>query len=117
MLCVVKTVAIIKQTQKDLMEPPRRYFAQKIHIKSTHYEENKTINFQMFLCNLNEKKRLTAQSIQKSIIWYPISIKNKFPCFETGERSLIDLTQEVIFFLFLASLVSQYLKFFCFYLL
>ena len=54
----------------------------------------------MFLCVLNEKKGLTAQSIQKSITWRPISIKYKFSCFETGERSLIDLTlQDVIFFI------------------
>ena len=31
MFLVVKTVAISKQTQKDLLEPPRRYFNQKIH--------------------------------------------------------------------------------------
>ena len=54
----------------------------------------------MFLCVLTEKKGLTAQSIQKSIIWRPISIKYKFSCFETGERSLIDFTlQDVIFFI------------------
>ena len=54
----------------------------------------------MFLCVLNEKKGLTVQSIQTSIIWRPISIKYKFSCFETGERSLIDLTlQNVIFFI------------------
>ena len=53
----------------------------------------------MFLCVLNKNKGLTAQSIQKSIIWCPISIKYKFPCFETGDRALIDLTlQDVIFF-------------------
>ena len=54
----------------------------------------------MFLCALNENKRLTAQSIQKSIIWCLISFKNKFSCFEPGERSLIDLDlQDVIFFI------------------
>ena len=42
--------------------------------KNAHNEENKTINFRMFLCGLNEKKRLIAQSIQNSIIWCPISI-------------------------------------------
>ena len=38
MVRVVKVVAISKQTQKDLMEPPRRYFEQNIHIttKSLH---------------------------------------------------------------------------------
>ena len=85
------------------MEPPKNIFRSKNshHNQNfTHYEENKTINFQMFLCVLNEKKRLTAQSIQKPIIWCPISIKYKFSCFETGERSLIDLTlQDVIFFI------------------
>ena len=83
---------------------PKKIFGSKNshhNQKSTHYEEKKTINLRMFLCVLIGKKRLTAQSIQKSIIWCPISIKNKFLCFETGERSLIDLTlQDVIFFYF-----------------
>ena len=102
MFRVVKTVAISKQTKQDLMEPPRTFSIKKFtsQPKSTHYEENKAINFQMFLCVLNEKKGLTVQSIQKSIIWRPISIKYKFSCFETGERSLTDLTlQNVIFFI------------------
>ena len=44
------------------------------HRRSTHHEENKAINFRMFLCVLDEKKRLTAQSIKSSIMWCPISI-------------------------------------------
>ena len=40
--------------------------------KPTHSEENKTINLRMFLCGLNEKKMLNAQSIQNSIVWCPI---------------------------------------------
>ena len=83
--------------------PKKIFGSKKSHYnqKPTHYEEKKTINLRMFLCVLIGKKRLTAQSIQKSIIWCPISIKNKFLYFETGERSLIDLTlQDVIFFYF-----------------
>ena len=43
--------------------------------KTTHNEENKTFNLLIFLRALNEKKRLTAQSIQNSIIWCSIRIK------------------------------------------
>ena len=68
--------------------------------KSTHNEENKTINLRKFLCPLNASKWLTAQSIQDSIIWWPISITNKCSCFESGERSLIDLTLQNVFFFF-----------------
>ena len=102
-----------KTNSKRFNGAPKKVFCTKNshhNRKPTHYEENKTINFQMFLCALNEKKRLTAQSIQKSIIWYPISIKNKFSCFETGERSLIDLTQDVIFFYFWPHFVFIYFK-------
>ena len=31
--------------------------------KSTYNEKNRTINLRMFLCGLNEKKSLSAQSI------------------------------------------------------
>ena len=36
--------------------------------KFIHNEENKTFNLRMFLCSLNEKKRLIGQSIQNLII-------------------------------------------------
>ena len=42
--------------------------------KFTHNKESKTFNLRMFLCALNEKKKLTGQSIQNLIIWGPISI-------------------------------------------
>ena len=79
--------------------PKAMFPAKNLHHspKSTQNEEKKTINLRMFLCGLNEKKRLNAQNIQNSIIWYP----NKFSCFESGERSLIHLTfQDVFFFYF-----------------
>ena len=41
--------------------------------KSTHNEEKKTINFRMLLYASNEKKMLTAQRIQNSVIWYLIN--------------------------------------------
>ena len=46
--------------------------------KSTHKEEN---IYECFCCGLNEKKRSTAQSIQNSILWCPISITKKISCF------------------------------------
>ena len=42
--------------------------------KLTHNEEKETFNLQVFLCALNEKKRLTEQSIQNLTIWCPICI-------------------------------------------
>ena len=42
--------------------------------KFTHNEEIKTFNSRMFLCALNEKERLTGQSIQNLVIWCTISI-------------------------------------------
>ena len=49
----------------------------------------------------------------------PLALERKFSCFESGERSLINLTLQAFsfFFLFLASLVSKSFKFFCFDLL
>ena len=96
-------IVISSQTQKDLMEPPRQCFQQKNSHhspKSTHNEESKTTNLRMFLCGLNEKKMLNAQSIQNSIIWCPISITKELSCFDSGERSLIDLTLQDVFFFF-----------------
>ena len=88
MFHVAKTVAIIKQ----------------IH-KSTHYEEKKTINLRMFLCVLTGKKRLTAQSIQKSIIWCPISIKNTFYVLRLAKDLwLISIFKTLSFFI--SSLIS-----------
>ena len=45
MFRVAKTVTIIKQTQKDLMDPPRRYLDQKIHIttKGPHIMKRKKL--------------------------------------------------------------------------
>ena len=45
-------------------------------LKSTHKKENETINLRIFWCTLNEKKRLTVQSIQNS--------KFKLPFFISG---------------------------------
>ena len=112
MFRILKTVVNSNQTQKDLIEPARQCFQQKKshhNSKSTHNEENKIINFRMFLSALNEKKRLTAQSIRISIIWCPISItKNFFLILRlTKGLSMINLTlQDVFIFLVLASLVS-----------
>ena len=52
MFRVAKTVAIIKQTQKDLMEPPRRYLDQKIHIitKSPHIMKRKKLLISQCFC-------------------------------------------------------------------
>ena len=58
MFCVVKTVSISKQTQKDLMQPLRRYSQQKIHIttKSPHImKRTKLLIFKCF-CALYMKR-------------------------------------------------------------
>ena len=62
-------------SKRFILSPKTMFPAKNSHHspKSTHNKENKTINSKMFLCNLNKKKRLTAQSIQNSIIWCPIS--------------------------------------------
>ena len=78
--------------------------------KSSHNEEKKTINLPMFLCGLNEKKRLNVQSSQNLIIWCPIHHHwRKISDWSHASRRFL--------FLFLASLVSQSLKFFCLHLL
>ena len=85
--------------------------------KSTHDEDNKSINLEIFLCALNEKKRLTIQNIENSIIWCLYKINYKINSHVSGKRTLIDLTlQDVFSFLFLASLISKSFKFFCFHL-
>ena len=81
---------------------PKKIFRAKYshhNQKSPHYEENKTINFQMFLCALNEKKGLTAQSIQKSIMWCPISIKNCHILRLAKDLWLISLFKTLSFFI------------------
>ena len=50
------------QTQKKINGAPNTMFPAK------------TINLLMFLCGLNEKKKLDAQNSQNWIIWYPINI-------------------------------------------
>ena len=52
MFRVAKTVAIIKQTQRDLVEPPRRYLDQKIHIitKSPHIMKRKKLLISECFC-------------------------------------------------------------------
>ena len=87
---------------------PKKIFGSKNshhNQKSTHYEEKKTINLRMFLCVLIGKKRLTTQSIQKSIIWCPISIKNKFYVLRLAKDLwLISLFKTLSFFI--SSLIS-----------
>ena len=55
------------QTQKNLMEPPRLFPAKNSHHnpKPTHNEKIKAINLRMFLCGLNEKKKVKCTKHSK----------------------------------------------------
>ena len=61
---------------KDLMEPQDNVSNKNSHYspKSTRNEEKETINLRMFLCAVNEKKKLTIQSIQSSIAAFALKI-------------------------------------------
>ena len=50
MFCVVKTVSISKQTQKDLMQPLRTYSQQKIHITTKSQHIMKRAKLLIFKC-------------------------------------------------------------------
>ena len=110
------------QTQKDLMEPQRQKRSHHSP-KPTNNEENKIIKFWVFLRGLNEKKRLTAQNVQNSRIWCPISITKQILMF-WGWFSVIDphfksfrfFISGVISFTILQILLSKFTSIHSFYI-